>query len=345
MLQENKVESVYTDDEEISLIDLLAVLLKRKWLIIWMTAVAAVIVLIVSIISLKLPPDVSFLPNKYKITANMLINDSDDGGLKLSSGMGAAASLLGIDIGDVGSSNKNSSLVLYLTDSNPFYDAVAEKFNLYEEYDFKKSPITKTRKKLKKKFFTEFDDESGVFSISFEEIDPEFSVEVVNFAVDWVSERLEELGIDNNKISKENLEKNVDTSWNQILTLTKELADMQDKVAQGRAVWTKNTTIEQMRIELELSAQKEVYTQLRSQLELLKVQMQTEAPVFQILERPSVPDCKSKPSRGKLCIIVTFAAFFLSVFIAFMLNAIENIKNDPEAMRKLNSSSKRGNKK
>ena len=50
---------------------------------------------------------------------------------------------------------------------------------------------------------------------------------------------------------------------------------------------------------------------------------------------------KSGPSRGKLCIIVTFAAFFVSVFLAFLLNAIENIKKDPEAMAKLSQRKKK----
>ncbi|MDR2070219.1 MAG: lipopolysaccharide biosynthesis protein, partial [Treponema sp.] len=35
------------------------------------------------------------------------------------------------------------------------------------------------------------------------------------------------------------------------------------------------------------------------------------------------------------CIIVVFAAGFFSVFLAFVLNAIANIKQDPEAMAKL----------
>ena len=118
------------------------------------------------------------------------------------------------------------------------------------------------------------------------------------------------------------------------------MSDLQDKVAQGQVVWTKDFTIEQNRIELELSAQKSVYTQLKSQLELLKVNMQTESPTLQILERPSIPDMKSGPSRVKLCIIVTFAAFFVSIFLAFLLNAIENIKKDPEAMEKLSQGKK-----
>ena len=41
--------------------------------------------------------------------------------------------------------------------------------------------------------------------------------------------------------------------------------------------------------------------------------------------------------RAKKTIIVTFATFFILVFIAFLLNAIDNIKKDPEASEKIKS--------
>lgn len=338
---QNNVQKIETQDDEISLIDLFAVLLKHKLMIICTTVLAAIVVVVLSIVSLKLDAEKSFMPNTYKVTANMLIKDSN-GGSNVSSNVSAAASLLGINVGSK-SGTSTTSLVLYLTTSNPFYDAIAEHFDLYTKFDFEKSPIANTRVALSKSFSTEVDSSSGVLSMSFEDINPEFSCEVINFAVDWISAKLDELGVDENKISKENLEKNINNCWAEVLNLTKEVSEMQDRVAQGRAMWTKDLTVEQKRIELELEAQQEVYKQLRSQYELLKVQMETEAPVFQILERASVPDIKSGPSRGKLCIIVTFAAFFLSVFAAFLINAIENIKKDPEAMSKL-SSAKKGKK-
>lgn len=37
--------------------------------------------------------------------------------------------------------------------------------------------------------------------------------------------------------------------------------------------------------------------------------------------------------RSKKLIIVCFAAFFVFVFVAFLLNAIENIKADPKASK------------
>lgn len=334
----NKKDSSSENNDEISLIDLFAVLLKRKWMIIIITMLAAVFVFVYSVISLKLPPEKSYLPNEYTVTANMLIKDSGSSGPSLSGTASAAASMMGINLSSGGSSV--SSLVLYLTSSNPFYDAIAQQFDLYTKYEFKKSPVANTRNALKKVISTNYDADSGVFSISFKGIDPEFAVQVVNYSVDWLSNRLEELGVDTNLITKENLEKNLDISWNEIIKLTRQIADLQDGVAQGKFVWSKDLTIEQNKLELELSAQKSVYTQLKSQLELLKVNMQTETPSFQILERPSIPDIKSGPSRGKLCIIVTFAAFFISVFLAFLLNAIENIKKDPEAMAKLSQGKK-----
>jgi uncharacterized protein involved in exopolysaccharide biosynthesis len=83
-------------DDEISLIDLFAVLLKYKKMIIGITVAAAVGILFFSILSLNLPSDKSPLPNKYTPSASMLINDtaSSQSGLSSvlsSSGLGSLA--------------------------------------------------------------------------------------------------------------------------------------------------------------------------------------------------------------------------------------------------------------
>lgn len=57
-----------------------------------------------------------------------------------------------------------------------------------------------------------------------------------------------------------------------------------------------------------------------------------------ISERTEEPFVILEPlGRVKKLIIATFAAFFIFVFIAFLKNAIENIKNDPEASGKIKS--------
>ncbi|MDE6737263.1 MAG: lipopolysaccharide biosynthesis protein [Treponemataceae bacterium] len=323
------------DDDEISLIDLFAVLLRYKVMIIVLTVLAAIGAVVFSIISLVLPPEKSPLPNQFTPKAHMLIKESSSGGglssALASSALGSLAGLSGMTGG-----SSNSSLAIYLVSSNPLLDAVTDTFGIVERYKIKKYVRATSRKALKKTLSAEFDDETGVFTVSFTDIDPVFAQQVVNFVVDWLGERFDELGLDSNKIKKENLEKNIQSSYNEILRLERESRNLGASVSGGMSAFDiPSITTGTTRIQMELGAQKEVYTQLKIQYEMLKVEMQSEQPIFQILERPEIPDQKSKPSRGKLCIIVVFAVFFLSVFMAFARNAFRNIRNDPEAWGKL----------
>jgi uncharacterized protein involved in exopolysaccharide biosynthesis len=331
------------NDDEISLIDLFAVLLKHKFLIIGMTGLAMIAAVIISIISLKLPPEKSFLPNKYTPKAQMLINnDSSSGGglasMISSSGLGSLAGLAGVNVSGGAS---NSALAGYLVNSNSVLDAVVDKFNLIERYKIEKSPRAESREALKKLLTSNYDTDTGVFTISFTDIDPEFAREVVNFVVGLVEERFNELGIDQNKLQEENLKENIQRSYDEIRSLEKQIQTLEHSVSN---VYNPSSVpsimLDSSLLKMELSAQQQIYAQLKVQYESLKVSMASEQPVFQILEYAEVPDKKSAPSRGKLCIIITFAAGFLSVFLAFAINAIENIKKDPEAMAKLKTSKK-----
>lgn len=324
-------------DDEISLIDLFAVLLHYKWLIIGITAAAMIASVIFAIVSIKLPAEKSPLPNVFTPSAKMLIQESSSSGGGLSSmlsssGLSSLAGLAGVN---VNGGSFNASLAAYLVQSNMLLDAITDKFSLIEKYKIEKSVKASIRKILLQKLKAETDKDSGVFSISFTDTDGVFAQQVINFVLDWLQMKFDELGLDSNKIQKENLERNIESSYNEILKIQKEMEDLGASVGRGNVWNMPSITVSTSKLQLELEAQKAVYTQLKTQYELLKVQMQSETPIFQILERPENPDMKSGPCRGKLCIIVTFAAGFFSVFLAFALNAWQNIKNDPEAMEKL----------
>ena len=150
------------------------------------------------------------------------------------------------------------------------------------------------------------------------------------------------MGLDRNILEKKNLEENIQTSYDEILRLQKEIQKLENSVSHIYSPSDiPSITFDTSMLRLELNAQQQVYTQLKSQYEILKISMASETPVFQVIERAEVPDRKSKPGRGKLCIIITFAAGFMAVFAAFLLNAIENIKKDPEAMKKLSFKNKK----
>ena len=332
-MDENKIQ-----EEEISLIDLFAVLWRYKMMIIIVTLIAMIGVVIYSVISLKLPAEKSFLPNKYTAQAQMLINNdsSSSSGLSSmlsSSELGGLASIAGVSVPGGAS---NSSLAGYLVHSNSVLDEVVREFNLIERYKIEEYEKSSSRSILKGVLLSNFDDDTGVFSVSFTDIDPVFAKDVVNFVVSLLESKFLDMGIDKNSLTKENLESNIDNTYKEILKLQKEIQELEYSVSNVyNPSQTKSIVMDATLKKMELSVQQEIYAQLKAQYEMLKVTMSSEQPTFQILEYAEVPDIKSAPSRGMLCIIVTFAAFFCSVFMAFLLNAIKNIKNDPIAIAKL----------
>ena len=228
-----------------------------------------------------------------------------------------------------------SALASYLVASNTIQDAVIQKYNLTERYKIKKSPVTETRKALAKVLNASFDDKTGVFTISFTDGDPAFAQSVVNYVVDLLENRFNEIGVDQNKLAASNLEENINTAYKNMLDLQKQIQDLERSASYGYGTGSGSIVMDSTMLDLEFKVQQQIYSGLKAQYESLKITMASEQPVFQILEYAEIPDQKSAPSRGKLCIIVAFAAFFLSVFLAFLLNAIQNIKKDPEAMAKL----------
>jgi uncharacterized protein involved in exopolysaccharide biosynthesis len=332
------------DDDEISLIDLFAIIWQRKVMIIVITLIAALGVATYCVLSLVFPPEKSFLPNKYTPSAHLLINNasSSGGGLSsmlASSGLGGLAGLAGVSLS---SGSTFSDLAIYIASTNTMLDTVVDEFGLIERYKLlkSKSPRANSREALKKNLTASYDQKSGVFTIAFTDYNPAFAQSVVNFCVRYLQARFDDLGVDKNMLEKENLEKNIDATFQEIQNLMAESHRLEQSVNRGPAANIPAIMLETTRIQMELTAQQQVYSQLKVQYELLKVTMASEKPVFQIFEMAEVPDKKSGPSRGMLCIIVTFAAGFLSVFLAFLLNAIENIKKDPEAMAKLSPNKK-----
>jgi uncharacterized protein involved in exopolysaccharide biosynthesis len=337
-------------DDEISLIDLFAVLWHRKVMIIGITVLAAVAVLIYAIVSIKMPPDKSPLPNEYTSTANMLINDSSSSGGGLasalsSSGLGSLASMAGVS---VGGGATYSSLATYLVTTNTLLDAVADKFDMLHYYKIEspdkkppKSPKADMRKLLKKKLTANFDTDSGVLSVSFVDTDPVFAQKVVNYCVDYLSDWFDKLGIDKNKLQYKNLESNITSTYNDIQDLATQAFRLRQEYQNRATVNMLDYQIASQKLDTELQAKKQVYEQLKVQDELVKIQLDSESPVFQVIERPEVPDQKSGPSRGMLCIIVTAAAFFIAVFLAFIMNAVTNVRADKEAMAKFHAASRR----
>jgi capsular polysaccharide biosynthesis protein len=336
----------HNDEKEITLFDLFLTLWRYKGLIIAITVLGMVGVVSGSIVSLVLPPEESFLPNMYTPHANMLINNTTSSGSGIAaainaSGLGGLASMAGVN---VNGGSTFSSLAVYLVNSDTMLDSVINEFDLITRYKITEHVIAGSRKALKKNLTAAYDDSSGVFSVSFSDSDPVFACDVVNYCVEYLGGWFDTLGLDKNLLQKENLEKGVAAAYDAIRSLEQEIQKLEFSTMALYGASAPNITLEARRINMELGAQQQIYTQLKVQLELTNTAIASETPIFQVLERAQVPDMKSGPSRGMLCIAVSLGAFFLSLLVVFVVTMFENIRNDPEAMEKFRAANRKRNK-
>lgn len=101
------------------------------------------------------------------------------------------------------------------------------------------------------------------------------------------------------------------------------------------------------RLKSELNGLETLYTQLKVQQQSNIMELNNKTSSFQIIEKPSFfvglqeeeePEefpLKSGPSRGKLCILFTFALFFCLIILSFFLDFFQAIKQDDDQREKL----------
>lgn len=400
----NSVTPVELNDDEIDLLDLFAVLIRHKKMIITFSISIMFFILIYAIISLKLPSEKSYLPNEYTSIAYMLIDSSSSssGSQALESmGLGSLASMAGISGGGV----NYGTLAGRFMEMRSFQDEIIKEFDLLERYSIVESPKTNSRIILNEHMSSEYEAETGIFSISYKDIDPEFSTLIVNYAVDLLEKRFQDVNGDKNLKKKEQLEQKIYDIESEVQNLEKSIQDYQEQygfVSIENLATEQITTLAQVRSELimkdieiktygdltsvedpkihklkternnlatlldemqkganeyesllpsqqdlpkialdfahlkrDLKVQEAIYTYLIQQYESLKLTITGSDPIFQVLEKAEIPDRKSGPSRGKLVIIVTMAGFFMSLFLAFILEFIRNLRQDKVRLEKL----------
>ena len=88
-------------------------------------------------------------------------------------------------------------------------------------------------------------------------------------------------------------------------------------------------------LEKELEIQTQLYISLRQQLETVKMEEANNARTFQIVEYAEVPKSPFSPNRGLIKKIVIIIVFFVSVFLAFIIEYFGNVINDPRQKKRI----------
>ena len=93
--------------------------------------------------------------------------------------------------------------------------------------------------------------------------------------------------------------------------------------------------IQYTRLKGDLTVKRKIYETLAQQYELVKLQVESVPPTFQIYEKATIPEMKAGPSRANLCIIFTGASFFFSILLAFIVNYIKRVLKDKDSVRRI----------
>ncbi len=196
-------------DDTVSLLDLLAILAKRWKLIFFTTFFAAIGIVLFSLYTIRLPNDApnNPLPNFYESEAQILLREpSSSGGLP----RGLSEDDLGVLGGfvDVGALRENNSAALAqrLLEGRHLTDQVIEEFNLVEVYQNAEFPRTAAREAIQGGLTYEFDGESQVLSVAFENTDPVFATDVLQRVVTLLEERFTYLTRDEARARTEAIE-------------------------------------------------------------------------------------------------------------------------------------------
>ena len=75
------------------------------------------------------------------------------------------------------------------------------------------------------------------------------------------------------------------------------------------------------------------YLELKKQVELARIEELNNAADFQVLQKAEAPDRPSSPQRLKIIPIATLASAFLAVLWAFITEALQKAKQDPESSK------------
>ncbi len=404
-------ENLEIRDEKVSVLDLAAVLWKRKRMILLLTFSAAIVSLAIAALSIVLPPEKGFMPNVYTPEALMMIqSDSADSGLSdalSSSGLGGLADLAGL-----GKANSTyGNLAVALANSNSTLDALNEKFGITERLKIEKQVVSRTRDALRSKLAAKIDETSGLFKVSYTDIDPVLARDVVNETVRILEARFATLSGNRALQQKELLEKKlgeidmaikeleanvrafqdkygvvqvdalvteqisllaklrselimkeIEISNYQTITIAEDPTTLQLKrekeiilskikeIETGKGSGTRvmpsqrelpGIAFEYSRMERELLVQVELLKIVTQQYELTKLKAAGQEPIFQIVEMAEVPDRKSGPARSKMCVLITAAVFFASLFLAFVAEWLEKVRSDKALMLRFKALSSR----
>ncbi len=272
-------------DDTISLLDLIAVVVRRRWMIIIITAIVALVTLGVLVASIVLPPTSrwNYFPTKFKPTVKVLVQDSSASSSLASalnqSGLSALSGLLGSS--GLATHGTSADLAQALLKSKIVEDGVAEKFDFANRYKIKMNPKTSARKIFESSLKVKYDDKSGILEIGYEDIDRVFATGVINDVADRLQDEFRRLTLEKVITKRDYLENAVAETEKEAAATSAQLVAFQNKYqiydltaqAQSNIAAYANVQAELVQRQMDLDLQRKYLPETDTHIVLLKDQI------------------------------------------------------------------------
>lgn len=299
-----------------------SVILKFRWLVILAAGLTALIAVGFSVLSVRLPPEKSPLPNIY--TANAVLLVQKESGIGLSTLLGSLG-VLPAPSGDTASTSFDyGQIAIKVLHSRPVVDKLIDEFKPPRWNDASSVSRTMARGAFAARSTFAYDRQTGALSISFDDTDPVVARDVTNRMVQLLADWFSSTGGSMKVKEKNKLEEKLAEVKTEIARLDANVRVFQEQYG----VLTPALSLKYAQLTLDLEIQRKIYESISQQYEIDKLDLETE-PLFQVLELAETPDEKSGPKRDQLCALAIVLAGLASVALSFFLHAFATRVRQP----------------
>jgi uncharacterized protein involved in exopolysaccharide biosynthesis len=326
--------------DEISLLELASVLLKRWKLVVGLPLLAVFVAAVISLI----------LPTEFTATATF-VPETESGGMSLPSGLGALAAQFGVAVpggganspsfyADVLRSRTLRDEVLLARFPAPRAEAPGDSAALLDILEIdgnsRSERLEDGRKKLDEMMSVRVDNETNVVSLSIETRDPALSASVANQFIELLNRFNLETRQSNAQERRRFIEERMAEAEGELRDAEEELQRFYER--NRRYEDSPELRFQHDRLQRQVTIKQEVFTTLRRSYEEARIQEVNDTPVITVIDQAVPPQERSSPKRKLNVILAFFLGGVLGVFGAFGREFVERARErDTEEFEEFSS--------
>jgi uncharacterized protein involved in exopolysaccharide biosynthesis len=326
------------DESEISLLDLISIVLKRWKLVVALPIAAAVVAAVISLL----------LPAKFEAAAQF-VPETDQSSSSLPSGLAGLAAQFGVAVPSGGGSSpafyakvlESRTLrdqILGASFSNPRGGTAGDSLRLIDmidvEGDSEEELLEEGRKKLAQATTVRTFTETGIVSVSVETRHAVLSADVANYFIELLNTFNTETRRSSAQERREFVEERLSEAQDELWEAEEVLKDFLERNRQYQG--SPDLRFQYERLERQVTIKQEVLTSLRRQYEEARIQQVNDTEVITVIDWAVPPQKRSSPKRKVIVIVTFFAAMVLGVLGSFGAEFSERARtSDQEDMKEL----------